>query len=368
MTEVGTMMSSENWELLPIKLNEGTPTTNLVRQSIHSYLQDLEPTQSISVIDGTVSSLWKNHFVLEYQSGFSFMFMHVNPFVPLDESSSNSHSNSLNSLKGDTTPACSDENNELYEELLEYIARSDTRELMIGSKSSTFALGRWTKRLIHIQNNLPLVADEVSQVLCNLYDLYFLTVFRICCGSTQSESIILGSATRSDFAFNERFPLDLQPNRKQAKSVGAVYSSSRRTNILVTNSCADDINAPLLGFGAVVSNLEKFIRRGQQELSTMVKLDQVEKWQFVGTKGNQIDTSDYTFTCLKKRLAAASSCLFAACLLNVSIAHINVLSETDIISGYHSGLMNVIIHMKKTMFRVAATRAIGSQRIVSNVS
>lgn len=365
MTEVGTMMSEENWELVPIKMKEGTLTANLVIESIHSYLEDLEPVQSISGTDVTaVASLWRNHFVLEYQNGFSFVFMQVNPFLPLDER----HLDSLNSCKSHMKHVSSDENKVLYENLMEYVAGSNTRELIIGSRSSTNALAKWTKRLIQIQNHLNLVADEVSQVLCNLYDLYFLTVFRICCGNALSESIILGTANRSDFSFNERFPLDLKPSKKQANAVGTVYSSSRRTNILVTSSCVDDINAPFLSERAVVSNLEKFITRGQHELSTMVKLDQVEKWQFLGTNGNQIISSDYTFTCLRKRLIAASSCLFVASLLNVSIAHINFLCETNIIWGYHSSLMNVIMHMKKIMFRVAATRAIGSNSVVSNVS
>lgn len=369
MTEVGTMMSEENWELLPIKMKEGTPTANLVRESIHSYLEDLEPVQSISDTDvTTVASLWRNHFVLEYQNGFSFVFMHVNPFLPLDECSSNVHLDSINTFKSHVKHVSSDENKVVYENLMEYVAGSDNRELIIGTRSSTNALAKWTKRLIQIQNHLNLVANEVSQVLCNLYDLYFLTVFRICCGNARSESIILGSANRSDFGFNERFPLDLKPSKKQANAVGTVYSSSRRTNILVTSSCVDDINAPFLSERALVTNLEKFITRGQHELSTMVKLDQVEKWQFVGTNGNQINSSDYTFTCLKKRLVAASSCLFVACLLNTSIAHMIFLCETNIIRGYHSSLMDVIMHMKKIMFRVAATRAIGSNSVVSNVS
>lgn len=371
MTEVGTMMSTENWDLLPIKLNDGTLSGNLIEDSVQTFLKSPELTQSCSGSDTTVSSLWKNQFLLKCQSGFSFSLKNGNPFVPtdsIDKTSSNINLQTLDSLTCGMGCRYTDMKRELYEELLGYTTETDTKELVIGTKSSLRALAGWTMRLIQIQQYLPIVEDKVSQVMCNLYDLYFLTIFRICCGSSQSESVILGSATRSDFAFNERFPLDLQPNKKQAKSVGATHSSSRRTNVLVTNSCSDDINAPLLCEKSIASNLEKFIRRGQLELSTMVRLDQIEKWQFVGTKGNQIECPDYTVTCLEKRLAAASSCLFAACLLNVSIGQMNLLCETNIICRYHFSLMDIVIHMKKTMFRIAATRAIGAQSIVSNVS
>ena len=61
--------------------------------------------------------------------------------------------------------------------------------------------------LFALSKKLPLVREDVARDICNLYDLYYLTVFRLCMGSRDNERIVLGLEERN----NDLFPLQNLP-------------------------------------------------------------------------------------------------------------------------------------------------------------
>jgi len=395
MTEVGTMMASETWDLLPIPLHKEAEldSSATIQASIHSFLSDVETSLCTSI--STQAKVWHNIIAQCTEDSFHNVFAGgENPFKCIEGDCNNGLAVEVIPSQSDAIGTFGDfeaYRHHLHDKVLSYATNSGD-EIALASKTALNGLARWSIRLVSIQIKLPLVSGQISTVLCNLYDLYFLTVFRLCAGSSGGEAIILGNNKRSDYGFQERFPQDISPpvplllsatlnrtnsfgsRRRGATSEISRGGTSRLVNILVSKYCDADINAPLKSEKDGIARARTFIRRGQAALSKIVSLDQIERWALCNDEISRKDEMLYTAKCTEKLIAASSSCLFVACLFESCIHKMNLSSE-DVTSRAHSPLLKyfkqmieAISVMHNLSSRMCATRAIMGRRVVSNVS
>ena len=395
MTEIGIAMANETWDLFPVPMVDGVgkPPYLKVRDSVHRFL--LEINKSIAGASSRDDSLrlWMNKFCsCEGELLFTIFGEGNNPFLPLedislainDDCSGIPMSNNF-ILNENSDP---DKNSRsLYEKVASYIS-TNRDELVLGTKSALNGLARWTVQLLDIEAKLPIISDQVAMVLCNIYDLYFLTVFRLCTGNSESEDIVLGKSYRSDNTFNSRFPQDLPSRQVPLKKVGANHHNHRRRrshkenaqaktlrllSILLSKYCEADINAPLDVEEDETSRLRNFIQRGQAALSSMVSLENIEKWSLCHDGTSKKDVDLYSAKCLESLIGASSSCLLVGCMYEVAVQ--SALSRKKIqskksrpLSTYLEHMTRAISYMHTVCLRMCGTRAILGRSVVSNVS
>lgn len=398
MTEVGTMMAGETWDLLPIPLQKGAdndPITT-IQSSINSFLSGVEASLCTSPSAQANARVWHNRLSRNKNDTFLELFAHgENPFMEVDIAVRECESAYTNIAEMPSKPNVFDDvgnlgpyREQLYKKIMSYTSTGDN-ELALASKSALNGLAQWSIRLVSIEAKLPIASKLIGTVLFNLYDLYFLTVFRLCAGNSSGEAIILGNNKRSDHGFQERFPKDISPPQVQIANLNRTSSFSRRRstsseisqgapsrliNALVSRHCDADINAPLVFDEEGIARARKFIFRGQAALSTMVSLDQIERWALCHDEISRKDEMLYTAKCMETLFAASSSCLFVACLFESCIHKMNLAAE-DTKSRIHSPLfkyykqmMGAISVMHHISMGMCGTRAIMGKRVVSNVS
>uniref|UniRef100_A0A7S3VDF8 Syndetin C-terminal domain-containing protein n=1 Tax=Chaetoceros debilis TaxID=122233 RepID=A0A7S3VDF8_9STRA len=408
MTELGTMMATETWDLLPVPVeqdtnmntNDDNPTVAL-RNGIQNYLKDLTVAGSSSRRHIS-QPLWKNHFTIRGKKQHLLSFCEDgNPFMPIeapdDDSAHVAASITCNHHDCDDATARNCElANKLYDKVIPFFNCS-SGELTLGTKSSLNGLVRWTRRLLIIHSKIPLVSEQISNILINLYDLYFVTVFRLCSSSGFEETILLKNQPRSDTIFNERFPQDLPPSKAQLRNMQSLHqrlhrsnshslrrntsvdnqssSSIKAINTLVSKHCEADIHAPLSSNKESIAKVNKFMRRGQKALCSMVNLDQIEKWSLFRRDSSDRDERVFAAKCLEKRAAAASSLLFVACLFETSFRTFLAGSSTDLekesssqpLENYLKDMLDSINCVYILCLQIASTRAISSRNIILNI-
>ena len=399
MTEVGTMMASETWDLLPIPLQkkaQNDPSIT-IQSSIHSFLSGVETSLCTSPSTQANAQVWHNRLSRNKDDTFLELFADgENPFTEV-EVTVGECDDAFNIAGMPSKPNFFDDvenlgpyRRQLHEKTLSYTSNSDN-ELALASKSALNGLARWSLRLVSIEAKLPIASMQIGAVLCNLYDLYFLTVFRLCAGNSGGEGIILGNDRRSDYGFQERFPQDISPpiphtrgvhlkrtnsfsRRRSTSSEISQGAPSRLINVLVSRYCDADINAPLASDEEAIARARAFIFRGQAALSTMVSLDQIERWALCHDEFSRKDEMLYTAKCMETLFAASSSCLFVACLFESCIHKMNLTVE-DVKSRaysplfkYYKQMMGAMSVMHHISMQMCGTRAIMGSRVVSNVS
>lgn len=394
MTEIGTMMASETWDLLPIPVGKETQKDPQIKiqDSIEAFLVGIGKSISGGPSRNSSPSFWQNQFV-QHKEGtlFSLLDEGINPFTTIEErsSTSNDYRNApiSNSIGRDQTLDTCAHKHSLYEKVASYVSPNED-ELALGTKTALNGLARWTLRLLNIRSKLPIIGDQVAVVLCNIYDLYFLTVFRLCIGNAGSEAIVLGNNKRSDDTFNQRFPKDLPScqaplakaganpynhRRRSAHKEHSQAKSGRLLSILLSKYCEADINAPIKSEDVDVSRLRNFIHRGQAALSSMVSLDNIENWSLCHDGTSKKDADLYSAKCLESLIGASSSCLLVACIFDTAIQSAlpndYLHSQTSCpLSKYLEQMMGAISCMHTLSLRMCGTRAILSRSVVSNVS
>jgi hypothetical protein len=316
--------------------------------------------------------LWSNYI----NKGTNECFMHhfakgQNPFMTIEAVSTESNSELPRPISTfDSNPYVLNNvlngcKQELYDKVQSFMTKS-ADEIILASKTALNGLARWTVRLQAIQIKLPLMMEQVERIICNLYDLYFLTVFRLCFKDGRSESIALGNVHRSDHIFQERFPRDLPPPQPRVGNIRQKVLSRTDSSHLISNFCDADINAPLKCKEDSTSKVQKFILRGQASLSSMVNLDRIESWNVLHDDQSN-DKVLHSAKCMEKLIAASSSTLFVACLFDVCISGVSSDLDSPIVE-YYKQMMDAICVMYNMCIRMCSTRAIQGQRVVSNVS
>lgn len=389
MTEIGTMMASETWDLLPIDLIgniDNADAHSQVIKSINSFLCGVQQSTCTSVTRGNYQRAWYNKFNSQpSQTLESFFEGGTNPFALADMHVADKIAENLAASfdLSHVLDGMTEERNCMFEKVLSY---SSKNEITLATKTVLNGLARWSIRLLDIKRKLPITTPQIVNVICNLYDLYFLTVFRLCSGTGGNEAILLGTNKRSDYVLIDRFPRDIPPpqsayrNFSRSNSFGMPRNSSnsqldpimkRFMNMLVTKYCVADINAPHLSEEDGIAKANRFITRGQASLASWISLEQVESWVLFHDDFSRRDETLYTAKCMEKLFAASSSCLFVTCLLEACLLKMNSESlnqKNSPIIKYYKQLIGAIntIHLKS--MQICGSRAIMSRKIVANVS
>ena len=190
----------------------------------------------------------------------------------------------------------------------------------------------WASRLILVASKLPSMSEEVPQVLFNIFDLFFVTVLRICSGSKASEEILIGSRPppRHPFTINpSKAPKRPSKGKEMLVHFRRRSSSSslngdkpkpnksdKRPSFSLSPTVEAELSGPLPKEMESLLVVQNFVDRAQESLKSMVKLDHVDG--FVSDPNNvgnfQILAVDTART-LEKRLSAAWAIIFAGVTL-----------------------------------------------------
>ena len=80
--------------------------------------------------------------------------------------------------------------------LHQFIEKKSQYSLSIMTQSSVNGLLKWSARLLSIGITLPMLVDDVTAAMTTLFDLYILTVFRICGHNARNEDALIGIVDR----------------------------------------------------------------------------------------------------------------------------------------------------------------------------
>jgi hypothetical protein len=251
------------------------------------------------------------------------------------------------------------------------------------TKTAVYGLGKWTLKLLEILKLLPLVSDDISDLISKFYDIYFLAVFRLCSGTSSKEKITIGLEARSDSTFNKQFPQDLMPLEK-VRSIGISRKrrENRRPNIPISDDCEADIAAPLREESDAVLRLRNFIIRGHETLEGMVNFDLIESWNNIDADDNSDDEASLGLKSYTKQVTAAFSCLFVSSLLETLLQSSdqllpgnladfssteNVVEVNEKLQNYSNLSTQMITYMHTLCMRMISLSAIEANSVVTEV-
>jgi len=240
-------------------------------------------------------------------------------------------------IKESPSQQFSDERREYINKVLSApsAGRGDEPMRVIAPSCVSDVLIVWLSRLVEIIVRLPPIAEDVSAIFANICDLYFTTVFRICCGSSKNERILLGAEPPSPFVVL-RSDTMTTPRESAKDARTPIFSSFRKSMETAKNRSSSrppsvlpvaveaEICAPLPKEAGNVSKLREFLLRAQNSLRDVVSLDMVNSWLTdpVHNSETQEEHACGVARVLEKRQGAIWSCFVVAALADV------VLSET----------------------------------------
>lgn len=173
--------------------------------------------------------------------------------------------------------------------LMQFVERQPQLSLSIMTQSTANGLLKWTARLISIGMMLPSVTDEALAAVKTLFDLYILTVFRICGRSTINEDALIG-----------------------LKDV----SSSKRNTSMLSLTIEADICSPL--HGEDMESLQNYVSQARGRLGGMVNLDKFQaSSESDPSSPRRKNGIDQVAIRLEGDIAASVSCIFVALLADV---------------------------------------------------
>lgn len=233
------------------------------------------------------------------------------------------------------------------------IERSPCGELTLTllSTSVTDGLVKWTALMLAIGNNLPLVAVDATNAVVTLFDLFFLTVFRICASSSANEDVLLGLG--------------------RGTSVQSLSSS------LMSVTMEADACAPLPCEAEGISPLQEFIQKSRKRLKKMVNMDKFQSMDQVsiGSPVNQHKTAALR---LEKESAAAFSFLVAAIIADIASEFckpedmdISIEEDADddneSLTSYAQNAISAMPMLVKQSCHLAATRSLSGKELVFKI-
>ena len=224
-----------------------------------------------------------------HQRGYKYCISFVNFVQSIPDSSEDQGDEG--GYTSDYFGACSAEFCSAVSTLIE---RSPCGELTLTllSTSSADGLLKWAALLLAIGNNLPLVFADATKAIMTLFDLYFLTVFRICASSRTNEDVLVGLGRGS--------------------SVQSLSPS------LMSVTMEADACAPLPYEGEGFATLQRFIQNSRKRLDRMVNLDKFQSIDQLSMSGSPVNQHKTAALRLEKESAAAFSCLIVAIVADVT--------------------------------------------------
>ena len=227
------------------------------------------------------------------------------------------------------------------------IERSSCGELTLTllSTSSAEGLLKWIAHLLAIGNNLPLVAVDATKAIVTLFDLYFLTVLRICAINRTNEDVLVGLGRGS--------------------TVPSL--SSKMSVTMEADACA-----PLPSQVTDFITLQQFIQNSRARLDRMVNLDKFQSTNqlSVGTPVNQHKTNAQR---LEKDSAAAFSCLITAIVVDVASRlccseHVDSRNDVEVsLTAYAQEVTSMAPTFVEQCCRLSAVRSLSGKEMIFKV-
>ncbi len=229
------------------------------------------------------------------------------------------------------------------------IERSPCGELTLTllSTSSADGLLKWVTHLLVIGNDLPLVAVDATKAIVTLFDLYFLTVFRICSSSRTNEDVVIG--------------------------LGRGSSAQSLSSNLMSVTMEADACAPLPSEVEGFAGLQRFIHNSRARLDRMVNLDKFQSADqlSIDSPVNQHKTNALR---LEKESAAVFSCLIMAIVVDIAS---NLRKDVDIsndeddaeetLSSYAQEVISMAPLFVKQSCYLSATRALSGKELIFKI-
>jgi Protein of unknown function C-terminus (DUF2451) len=374
MNTVGRCLANETWilgSMAPRQLEPG--------QTNHSNLS----IQTVLSMALHSASIRHNRFSKMSLSEFSGFEDFVNPF---DSSTFMFETEPLNLIFDD-----SDQQDGLIHEKLCRLRSDQDGAIRLAPDAVTKELIAWLARLLRVMERLPLIAENACQVIINLCDLYFATVFRLCSGSSISDRLILGvdSPSPVSFSFDDERFLKGSTEKMNGTPMFASFRSSQQKTMNTGRKNGSDVSFPVCLDGEIcfpipqdVANIHKlqiFIRRAQTSLRHVVNLDMVDSWLNDPNADSPEEKGSKVARVLAKRQGAIWSCFTVAALVRlvVNAAKGNMSStfapedflENKMIAlqEYCDTLFTTAPALARAASQIACTRAIEGSSIVKEI-
>lgn len=328
---------------------------------------------------------------------------HGNPFLTQAPISQivNSHVSFDSAENRSTAPLRSEtanEDSDLFSTICGLIDNDHAVIPAIATDSVKSVLVKWASRLLSVMFKLPLVVDDVTKIIRDLCDLYFITAFRLCAGNAKNEKIILGVEPVAPIISQEHLEQGIRSPRSSLKketsgfmgfgrrpsnsSLGHQRRGSGRGSgspTAISPHVEAEMCAPLPSETEDISQLRDFIVAGQVNLENVVKLSKLEQRLRDPTPQTGVDEEFIVelVHVLKKRQATAWSCYLVAAILNVTWRHaeqtltFSFLNEMIGVSGSQAtaedeesvSLLDTLASYSKTVIQVTPIMVKLSSRI-----
>jgi len=377
MTSMGSMLSKETWEPFSIlKCLKEIESENRKKNNNHfSHLNCASRKD-----DFKKYNLWKNQFYVrgyDFSAYFPNYLSLGNPFTCIENEYQVNHfmyigmNEVLNRTLTKVSYYFSSENKkEIYGEI-PLTNENDKSHIQISTYSSIHGLAKWTCRILVILENLPLITNDITHVLINIYDLYLLTVFRLCVGNETNEKIVLGIQPQSNL-----HNIVSRRNKKKSSHIfhrniigGGNQTNSRNEkseiNYLETEAV---ICAPLQYELNKIDKLRSFIIRAQDTLATVVDLNHVNGWlgkvSFPTSSKLSKDESFSSWSLLQKKITASSSCVFVTFMLDASSELIQEILRHKFTCNVLGGNLKISesLHSVEFFLKEASSRLVSQTR------
>ena len=222
---------------------------------------------------------------------------------------------------------------------------SQPLSLSIMTQSSTNGLLKWATRLLSIGMTLPSITDDVCAALMALFDLYILTVFRICGHSKINEDALIGMIQKQ--------------------------TVSTKTSTSISLTIEADICSPLCGED--LSSLQNYINQARMRLEDIVNLDKFEASTAADPSPRSNKDIDHAVYHLEKEIAAAVSCIFVAYfadvlsqLLSSGVTNLN-LESSEAFTKFTTDVLTMTPQLVRQSCRLACARAISGKEVIFQI-
>ena len=229
--------------------------------------------------------------------------------------------------------------------------------LSLLTQSSANGLVKWTARLLSIGNILPSIANDAAAAVTTLFDLYILTVFRMCARSKMNEDVLIGHG--------------------RGASAGSINGRSTQNPVSLTMEA--DVCAPLPREMKLYGPLQQFITNGRKRLENIVNLDKFESFNdmCIDSPRSKKDVKNVAQK-LERGAGAAYSCLLVAILADVASNVFspairqgdNTQDEADdgLLKEYASNAIQMVPFLTKQACRLACVHSISGKELIFQVS
>jgi len=229
---------------------------------------------------------------------------------------------------------------ELLSFVMEFVERHPQYSLPLMTQSSINGLVKWTARLLSAGITLPSIADDVATAVKTLFDLYIMTVFRICSRTRMNEDALIGLTNKNGIASKSMLSLTIEA----------------------------DICSPL--HGEDLAPLQNYVHQGRQRLSSIVNLDKFEASDIASPRSK--NGLEHVASNLEKEVAAAASCMFVALFADVVSSQFQQIDtehnhSIDAFGTYAKDVMSMTTQLIRQACRLCCAHAISSKEFIFQI-